>query len=222
MNAVRDEKLQCNQCGGPTWHALRTSYTANGTEILDDYNSEPWTDCFDVFQCKGCDSVLVRRSFDFFPTGNEVSYFPAPISRHQPQWSWGLPDELRSLLREVYSALHANSSRLALMGIRAVIDVVILEKVGDVGSFAEKLAALQSKGFVGERQRDFLNAVLAAGGAAAHRGHAADAQELGYAMDIVENLLQAVYALEGAAEHLREKTPPRQRPSGGGTGGDKR
>ena len=174
---------------------------------------EPWTNCFEIFQCQGCDSVLVRRSFLFEPLGEEaeLSYFPARISRHPPPWSWGLPSELRDLLKEVYGALQSNSPRLALMGIRAVVDVAILEKVGDIGSFAEKLTSLERKGFVGQRQKDFLSAVLDAGNAAVHRGHAASAQELEYAMDIVENLLQAVYALEGAAQHLRVKTPPRQR-----------
>jgi hypothetical protein len=97
------------------------------------------------------------------------------------------------------------------MGIRAVVDVVILENVGDVGSFAKKLATLEERGFIGRQQRQFLEAVLDAGNAAAHRGHAANAEELESAMDIVENLLQAVYVLETAAEHVRRRTPPRRK-----------
>jgi hypothetical protein len=214
MNTPEKEKLQCNDCHGLRWHVLRASYSVEGAEDWGDNFVEPWTDAFEIFQCLGCDSILVRRSFLFAPYGEEAefSYFPARSSRHRPRWSWALPPELHELLREVYGALQSNSPRLALMGIRAVVDIAILEKVGDTGSFAEKLTALERGGFVGQRQRDFLSAVLDAGSAAAHRGHVASEQELEYAMDIVENLLQAVYALEGAAEHLRGKTPPRKRP----------
>jgi hypothetical protein len=87
----------------------------------------------------------------------------------------------------------------------------MLEKVGDIGSFAVKLEKLESEGFIGRKQKEFLSAVLDAGNAAAHRGHAASASEIEYAMDIVEHLLQAIYILEDAAQVLREKTPPRQR-----------
>lgn len=220
MSDSRKEKIECNECHGLRWHVLRASHAVEGGwEILGKFM--PWTDCFEIFQCQGCDTVQVRRSF-YFGKEPELSYFPARISRHQPQWLPELPDELRSLLYEVYEALHADSRRLALMGIRAVLDVVILEKVGDVGSFPEKLAALESGGVVGKQQREFLAAVLDAGSAAAHRGHAASARELESAMDIVENLLQAVYSLGKAAEHIREKTPPRQRIDKGAAGSEKK
>ena len=191
---------------------MRASYAAEGEEEVDG-ETEYWTDKFEIFQCQGCESVLVRRSFDFslfIGQEPEQSYFPARISRRRPQWLQQVSGELQSLLGEVYNALHADSPRLALMGIRAVVDLAIMETVGDVGSFPEKLAALEKGGFVGQKQREFLAAVLAAGNAAAHRGHAASTQELEFAMDIVENLLQAIYALEGAAQHIRVKTPPRR------------
>jgi hypothetical protein len=218
MSDSRREKLQCNECHGTRWHVLCADHRIEGREEVDG-EVEPWTDYFEIFQCQGCDSVHVRRSFCFALLGEEpaLSYFPARISRHKPQWSQDLPDELQDLLWEVYGALHADSPRLALMGIRAVIDVAIHEKVGDVGTFREKLAALENKGFVGKQQREFLEAVLDAGNAAAHRGHAASAQELEFAMDIVENLLQAVYALGRAAKHIRGKTPPRQMSAKGAT-----
>jgi len=191
---------------------LRASHTVEGEEDMGGGYLEPWTDIFEIFQCQGCDSALVRRSFLFEPIGSEaeLSYFPARMSRHQPRWLWKLPNELFEILKEVYGALHSDSPRLALMGIRTVVDFAMLEKVGDIGSFEDRLTALEREGFVGRRQKEFLSAVLNAGNAAAHRGHKASTQELESAMDIVENLLQAAYELEGAAKHLRENTPPRK------------
>jgi len=111
---------------------------------------------------------------------------------------------------EIYSALHANSRRLALMGARTVVDMLLMDKVGDLGTFSEKLAQLEGHGFVGRKNREFLGAALDAGNAAAHRGYQPKKEHLDHVMDIVENLLQAVYILEEAADELKKSTPARK------------
>jgi len=97
------------------------------------------------------------------------------------------------------------------MGARAVVDMVILNKIGDAGSFQHKLQEMQERGFVARQSREFLAAALEAGSAAAHRGFEPKEEELAHVMDIVENLLQAVYVLQDAAAELRKATPPRRR-----------
>jgi len=94
--------------------------------------------------------------------------------------------------------------------------MLLLDKVGDAGTFAQKLAQLEDAGFVGRRDRKFLDAALDAGSAAAHRGYQPKKEHLDHVMDIVENLLQAVYILEEAADELKESTPARKykRPTG--------
>ena len=116
-----------------------------------------------------------------------------------------------SLLNEVYSALHADSRRLATMGARTLLDMVILDQVGDVGSFKEKLDAIQTKGLVGSQQREFLEAALNTGNAAAHRGHRPAADDLNIVIDIVESVVAQVYVLPGAANQLKKSTPARKR-----------
>jgi hypothetical protein len=113
------------------------------------------------------------------------------------------------MVEEVYRALQADSSRLATIGARTVVDLLILDKVGDVGSFGEKLVQLERQGFVGRRNREFVATALEAGSAAAHRGVAVDAADLNRVMDIVESLLESVYVLGDAADSLRKSTPPR-------------
>jgi hypothetical protein len=113
------------------------------------------------------------------------------------------------LLDEIYIALHADSRRLALMGARAVLDIVLLDKVGDVGTFAKKLEQLEEQGLVARRNREFLATAIDAGSAAAHRGFRPNEETLAHVMDIVENLLEAVYVLEKSAEALRKATPQR-------------
>jgi hypothetical protein len=95
------------------------------------------------------------------------------------------------------------------MGARSLVDMVIVDKVGDMGSFKEKLEALENKGFVSKRNQDVLYAALDAGSAASHRGHEFDTEVVNQVMDIVENLLQAIYVLEQAAQKIKNVTPPR-------------
>jgi hypothetical protein len=45
------------------------------------------------------------------------------------------------------------------------------DKVGDVGTFEQKLKALEDDGYVSKRNREVLDAALDAGNATAHRGH---------------------------------------------------
>jgi hypothetical protein len=54
-----------------------------------------------------------------------------------------------------------------------------------------------------------LESALDVGSAAAHRGYAAKVDEVNIVMDIVENLLQAVYVFPDVARKLKESTPPR-------------
>ncbi len=139
----------------------------------------------------------------------DIRYFPPRVSRHLPNWASALPYDLKAVLEEVYRALDADNHRLPLMGARTLVDMVMVEKVGDVGGFGQKLKGLEKEGFVSSKNRKVLETVLDAGSAAAHRGYAANTADVDIVMDIVENLLQAVYVLHDAAEKLKKSTPPR-------------
>ena len=83
----------------------------------------------------------------------------------------------------------------------------------DHGRFNKGLKALHEQGFVSSKNVQFLTAALDAGSAAAHRGYVGNTEEVNAVMDIVENLLQSVYALEDLAEQLEKSTPPPTRSS---------
>lgn len=113
-------------------------------------------------------------------------------------------------MEEVYKSLDADGRRLALMGARALVDITILDKVGDAGSFQQKLQLMVQKGFLSRESSEYLAAALDAGNAAAHRGYYPGSDQLNHVMDIVENLLQAAYVLKDAAAELRKTTPQRK------------
>ncbi|QJE03548.1 DUF4145 domain-containing protein [Massilia forsythiae] len=114
------------------------------------------------------------------------------------------------MLDEVYAALHADSRRLAMMGARAVIDVVIGRAVGDQGNFSKGLDALEKGDLIGKRDRKIIAAAIDAGSAAMHRGHQPTVDDLNVVIDIVERMIQAEI-LEAKAKELAATTPPRKR-----------
>jgi hypothetical protein len=208
-------KAPCRVCLRETNHTILASHALSGTDEISELGEIWWSRRYEMLACCGCDSVLLRETSSWSEDPEPSStYYPPPVSRSLPGWRHKLPHRLNSLLGEVYAALHADSRTLALMGARTLVDVVILDKVGDVGTFPEKLEKMEQDGLVGRQNREFLAVALDAGSAAAHRGYSPKIDQLNQVMDIVENLLQAVYVLHGAAEELKKSTPQRGAKSG--------
>lgn len=198
-------RVHCNDCGHGTSHRLlKTAYASDETGAGD-----WWSTTFDMLECCGCQDVVLRRTFVFNSEEPDVRCFPPPVSRHLPSWQYDLPHKVRAVLDEVYRSLDADTRSLPMMGARTLVDMLILEKVGDVGGFKQKLDELEAQGFIGAKQVEVLDAALDAGGAAGHRGHIPSVSEVNAVMDIVENLLQAVYVLPDVAKNLKKTTPPR-------------
>ena len=154
----------------------------------------------------------MRHTFVFLPTGEEtIALYPPAIWRQAPRWRHELPEPLRELFDEIYVAIQNDARMIALMGARALLDMLFVEMVGDVGSFAAKLQALERSGWIASSSREVLEAALDAGNAAAHRGHKPLERHLRGVMDIVENLLQSRYHFKKVASELREATPSRTR-----------
>lgn len=208
-------KAHCNECLNETKHILVASRSNGDSESinpLDPYETlcVSWRTTYSMLECCGCENVCLKREYYFSEwDGTKVEYYPPQISRQLPKWQEDLPEEMRELLLEVYSALHADSRRLAVMGARALVDLYMTNELGDIGGFAQKLKELENKGLISKPNKEYLDAALEAGHAAAHRGHKAQNEEVNQVIDIVENLLQN-HVLAMAATNLKSKTPNRQ------------
>ena len=200
------ERVHCNNRRTETDHRIVKTTSSSGETPAEDY----WRTTFDMLECCGCHEVVLRRRFDFSADPEpDVRYFPPPVSRHPPRWRYRLPSDLRAVFDEVYLSLDANTRCLPIIGARTLLDMLMVQKVGDVGNFKQKLKKLQAGGFVSADNVEILDAALDAGNAAAHRGHAPNVSDVNTVMDIVENLLQAVYVLPDMAQRLKKATPPR-------------
>lgn len=202
----------CNECGQETLHKV--------VKVLKrsrDFDEDPYTvtvgSTWRILQCCGCHEVSMSRidwcSEDDAQDPPAPTYFPPRVSRRKPGWlvQREAPG-YQGLLDEVYAALHADSRRLAMMGARAVIDKAIAKQVGDRGTFAHGIDALEKAGLIGKLDRPLIEAAFDAGSASMHRGHQPSIESLNTVIDIVERVVHAEVLAEKAKE-LAAATPAR-------------
>jgi len=211
MGTKKLSHCHCNDCGRSTTHVLLRRERVGDTEQTDHPCPFWWDTTYEMLQCRGCGAICFRIFYRDAANDTSEAYYPPPVSRRAPKWRWELPGTMGEMLDEIYVALRSDSRRLALMGARTLVDMLMLEEVGDVGTFPQKLNALRDKGVISEKNRAVLSTALDAGSAAAHRGHKPSAEEMEAVLDIVENVLQATHHLTQVAEQLRRKIPPRGR-----------
>ncbi|PHR29304.1 MAG: hypothetical protein COA36_03645 [Desulfotalea sp.] len=210
-------KSHCNKCLQETNHFVIAMREHSDSESIDPHGpySIDWSTTFTMLECCGCENVTLKRRFYFSEwDDDEIKYFPPQVSRQLPRWHDELPKEWVELIKEVYTALHADSRRLVLMGARALVDLYMNHQLGDTGGFQQKIKQLASEDLISKPNKECLEAALDAGHAATHRGYNPRVYEVNQVIDIVENLLQN-YVLKSAAENLKEKTPARSEKSPG-------
>ena len=211
---LKTERVHCNKCLGQTKHDVVASRSQTDTEVIEDeysYNEITGTITYTMLECRGCGTVTLRRRIicDDMDV-DSTDFFPPSISRQLPKWCSDLPSQFSQLLRETYTALHADSRRLAVMGARALVDLFMTRTLGDVGGFTVKMNRLVAEGYLSVQERGVLETALDAGHAVIHRGHIPKPEDVNTVFDIVENLLQQL-ALKAKVADLKKRTPARKK-----------
>jgi hypothetical protein len=215
-------KAHCNACGGKKNHLVLHTET-------DVTFEEGWTEIatYRLIKCAGCDRVHLQLETDFSGLvdneGNPITstgYYPPAMSRRRPEWMsgsianilWASNTDIGQLLTEVYAALQNGSNRLAAMGIRAIVEIMMIDKIGaDLGRFEANIARFFEMGFVAPyQQKSFREALIEAGHAAMHRSFKPTEDHLSTLLDITESLIAAIYFHEAKAAKLSSAIPPRQ------------
>jgi Domain of unknown function (DUF4145) len=168
---------------------------------------------YDLLQCAGCKEISLRLTLKHIHDTKSVHYFPSPASRKVPDWLYegNVARPLGGLLHEIYQAVRGGQLRLAIMGIRALIEQVMIHKVGDNGTFAKNLNAFQQTGYISLVQRDALNDILDAGHAAIHRAYEPKTKDIQIALDITEGIMAAIFVHAEAAKKVSERVPARRK-----------
>jgi hypothetical protein len=209
------EKLHCNTCLGPRWHSVHFSVKEEHHEEYDGGGSYHEVAEHRVAQCDGCDSYSFHTSWQSSDGGDPTELrWPPKISRREPKWMLDLffgerisNPEKHDFMREIYSAYTAGNLRLCVIGIRALLEHVMVENITDQGSFVVNLNAFESGGFISRIQREAIEPVLAAGHASMHRGFKASEPQVQALLDVTENILESIYITKGKVKGL--EIPPR-------------
>ena len=202
----------CNSCGHPTNHlvvAIRQVEAWFEQEGLEGGAPPDVEYEYAMLECNGCQSISLRVDELLDGALFSSTFYPPRVQRKKPAWSRDLPIQLQSLITEVYAALADDSRKLAVMGARTILDIVMTQKVGRLRTFQSRLKALEAKGFIGKANREILRAALEGRGAAAQRAYAPSSDIVNEVMDIIENLLHAVYIFPKSLKKIKRSTPRR-------------
>jgi len=195
----------CSNCLHTTKHDVLHETSTNQEESNTTYA---------MLQCCGCGRVcLAEQVQDLIDGTKETQFYPPPVSRKRPNWLVPLivkQAELGGLLDEIYEALHGEQNRLAGMGIRALLERLMISKVGDHHTFDGNLDAFQNAGYISLVQRDALNNMLQLGHGAMHRAFRPTSTDLAAALDILEGVMASIFHHPATAEAIAEHVPPRQ------------
>jgi hypothetical protein len=218
----------CSSCIRETTHKVLHEYALH---------DEDRTTTYSMLECAGCHRVCLREQVLNFDGDVEHNYYPSPVSRKEPDWLrfMGMQDSsaadfdfsetpsgaprasgkqnhdaaLGLLLHEIYQAVHGGQYRLAAMGIRALLEQIMVSKVGDLSSFEKQLDAFEKDGYISFIQRDAMKATLEVGHAAMHRSYNPTEEDVKLALDIVEGVMAPLYHHQSKAEKMGDRVPPR-------------
>lgn len=224
LSPRRQFKGHCPNCGPAVNADVVAEYVIDGKNPRWQTTSEI---ALRILQCPSCEAAYCQREYlgaepELDPTTGQLalptkfSYWPVPARRRRPDWMDGrtLRDPtLEGLILEVYAALDADLRVLAAIGIRTAFDRASeLLQVEPSLSFARKLDALTTTAMIAPAERRLLEALIDAGGAAAHRSWRPDAGQLGTMMDIIEAFIKRSFILPERSLELRQAVPPRGKP----------
>jgi len=219
-------KAHCNSCLRKTNHSLLHKEEQPWSEEFEDNQFISGVEAFNMIKCCGCDSVkLMHNSWcseivdESGQPYIETNYYPPAISRAEPKWLSDVVGPLSSskdlfiveLFREIYSALHNNSLRLAVMGIRALIEHLMIREVKDNGSFKKNIEAFQNAGYLSKNQRETIEPILEAGHAAIHRGYEPSPEDVLTVIEVTESLVETIYVHSEKASKLKARVPGRRK-----------
>ena len=95
------------------------------------------------------------------------------------------------------------------MGVRALLEQIMILKIGDRGTFRDNLDAFQNEGYISTIQHDTMRNVLDIGDAAIHRGFKPGEDDLSLALDIVEAIIGTVLSHGEESSEMVKKLPQR-------------
>lgn len=175
---------KCKKCSAPNYYVHEFWPPKENTEEA--------VSCFfnEIEKTGSCDHEQLCGTYHF-PTFNKHKI---------PEWTKALPKELMLLMWEIYASYSMALPTLCAMGIRAVIDIYAVSKVGDIGSFDKKLLEMKKTGHINQTQHSVLKVITEVGNASAHRGFRPTKDQV----DSCLSALEAIFFFESQKDDFQE------------------
>lgn len=216
-------KANCNKCLGKRNHIVLFTEKVHDEEDIGDGVIIYWDDTYRLIKCLGCDNICLMHtsvfSEDYDDEGKPVEtiyYYPPAISKPIPKWVNELDDfsdeeeQIAGLLKEIYSALYNDSKRLAIMGIRSLLEHIMIAKNGDKGSFTNNINSFCEAGYISSRQKVLLKEVLDVGHATTHRLFVPRVEDIITTVEICETIIEMIYIHPKKMEKVSRRVPKRR------------
>jgi Domain of unknown function (DUF4145) len=202
-NVGQKIKADCpGDCGADKNHVVVSSIKEYGSDQDAYGNSYEWISIYQIIQCGGCGQYSFRRimsnSEDFGPDGYEedVDLYPNRIEGRPPVNDHALlPNDLQRIYAETLRALNAGLPVLAGVGIRAIVETVCKDKKSAGGDLYERIESLVTQQVLSRDGADILQKLRVMGNDAAHEVKPHVVKQLGFALDVIDNLVSSVYIL---------------------------
>lgn len=221
---MRIIKAHCNTCDGYRNHEVLHRH---GDPDYDDESGIHFQNEYSTLKCCGCDSIKLLHKYFWsdFPLDDETcepaeinNYFPPAIFRKHPRWLNQLSRELSAendfvekLLSEIYVALQNDLPSLATMGIRSLLEKIMISKTGDKKSFSANLNEFEKLGYVSRVQKKRIETILEAGHATIHRNFIPTTSDVITLVDLSENIIETVYLHEKKVNKLKKRVPAKSK-----------
>ncbi len=195
----------CNKCGQYTNHTVNARFgkEEGGFDDSDPPQSMNEAHTYLIASCAGCGftSFRIDSEWDYIfdSEGNnlkERNDYPTIVGRHLPEWLDDLTFDPKMVrfITSIYQAYAAGSMRLVALGLRSLLEEVMIDKVGDQGGLGANIDKFFMEGYVAVKSREiFKDKLIDVGNAAMHRAYEPPAGDLRVLLDITENLLEEIY-----------------------------
>ncbi|MEW8332005.1 MAG: DUF4145 domain-containing protein [Candidatus Thiodiazotropha endolucinida] len=156
--------------------------------------------------------VVSFENFDSFGAQGKSIFFGENAYAGKPDWYDFLDDAQKALIWEIDWAINNELEALPTIGLRTLLETVMVDKIGDVGGFRKKVESFTKEGYVTLKMAEALNHVLDAGNASAHRAYFPSREDLITCVELVKHLMHGIYILRPSVEKVADNTPKRGAP----------
>jgi hypothetical protein len=201
--------VACAKCGPDRAHVIAATIKEYNEDDCDGGGSFEWINRYDIIQCCGCEDYSFRKtqsnSEDFDPqTGIHdeiVELYPSRVSGRAPVNDYELlPTSLQRIYLETLKALNSAQPVLAGIGIRAIVEAVCKDQLPDGNDLYHRIEDLVTRHLLSRTGADVLHKLRVLGNHAAHEVRPHDVMQLGFGLDVIDNLVSSVYILPRHAQ----------------------